>query len=176
MNKDHHLNRKYLNTSQSILKTGEPMPHKCTRCENIFEDGAAVILDGCPNCGWNKFLYVGSMEPAPSAEDEGSKDTDISDIIDETKETTEDATASVHVPAEKFIREIDEILGIDHQERSVTEDDGERVESVRILGPGSYELNLDSLLGRKEIVMAIKEDGTYAVDLPSVFRRDKKDK
>ena len=152
------------------------MPHKCTRCENIFEDGAAVILDGCPNCGWNKFLYVGSMEPAPSAEDEGSKDTDISDIIDETKETTEDATASVHVPAEKFIREIDEILGIDHQERSVTEDDGERVESVRILGPGSYELNLDSLLGRKEIVMAIKEDGTYAVDLPSVFRRDKKDK
>ena len=149
------------------------MPHKCTRCENIFEDGAAVILDGCPNCGWNKFLYVGSMEPAPSVKDEDSKDTDISDIIDET---TENSTTSEHVPAEKFIREIDEILGIDHQERSVTEDDGERVESVRILGPGSYELNLDSLLGRKEIVMAIKEDGTYAVDLPSVFRRDKKEK
>lgn len=151
------------------------MPHKCTRCESVFEDGAAVILDGCPNCGWNKFLYVGSMEPAPSASDVDSKDSDI-EIIDETKTTTEDATASERKPAEKFIREIDEILGIDHQERSVTEDDGERVESVRILGPGSYELNLDSLLGRKEIVMAIKEDGTYAVDLPSVFRREKKDK
>ena len=151
------------------------MPHKCTRCESVFEDGAAVILDGCPNCGWNKFLYVGSMEPAPSASDVDSKDSDI-EIIDETKTTTEDAVASERKPAEKFIREIDEILGIDHQERSVTEDDGERVESVRILGPGSYELNLDSLLGRKEIVMAIKEDGTYAVDLPSVFRRDKKDK
>ena len=151
------------------------MPHKCTRCESVFEDGAAVILDGCPNCGWNKFLYVGSMEPAPSASDVDSKDSDI-EIIDETKTTTEDAVASERKPAEKFIREIDEILGIDHQERSVTEDDGKRVESVRILGPGSYELNLDSLLGRKEIVMAIKEDGTYAVDLPSVFRRDKKDK
>ena len=176
MNKDHHLNRKYLNTSQSILKTGEPMPHKCTRCESVFEDGAAVILDGCPNCGWNKFLYVGSMEPAPPVKEEDSKDTEISHVIDETKKTTEDSTTPEHVPAEKFIREIDEILGIEHQERSVTEDDGERVESVRILGPGSYELNLDSLLGRKEIVMAIKEDGTYAVDLPSVFRRDKKDK
>ncbi len=152
------------------------MPHKCTRCESVFEDGAAVILDGCPNCGWNKFLYVGSMEPAPSAKDDDSKDTVISEIIDETKKTTEDAAASGHEPAEKFIREIDEILGIEHQERSVTEDDGERVESVRILGPGSYELNLDSLLERKEIVMAIKQDGTYAVDLPSVFKKDKKDK
>lgn len=148
------------------------MPHKCTRCENVFEDGAAVILDGCPNCGWNKFLYVGEMPSAPSVKDE---DTDIH-IIDETKKPTEDGAESGHKPAEKFIREIDEILGIDHQERSVTEDDGERVESVRILGPGSYELNLDSLLGRKEIIMAIKQDGTYAVDLASVFRRDLKKK
>ncbi|MEZ5334156.1 MAG: Zn-ribbon containing protein [Methanolobus sp.] len=27
------------------------MPHKCTRCESIFVDGASVILSGCPNCG-----------------------------------------------------------------------------------------------------------------------------
>ncbi|MBW6470742.1 MAG: Zn-ribbon domain-containing protein, partial [Methanosarcinaceae archaeon] len=113
---------------------------------------------------------------APSNKDEDLKDTDIPHIIDETKKPTEGETESGHKPAEKFIREIDEILGIEHQERSVTEDDGERVESVRILGPGSYELNLDSLLGRKEIVMAIKQDGTYAVDLPSVFKRDLKKK
>ncbi|MBU4077915.1 MAG: Zn-ribbon domain-containing protein, partial [Euryarchaeota archaeon] len=34
------------------------MPHKCTRCEGVFRDGAAIILNGCPKCGWNKFLYV----------------------------------------------------------------------------------------------------------------------
>ncbi len=148
------------------------MPHKCTRCENIFEDGAAVILDGCPNCGWNKFLYVSSMEPA-SSDDGESQDNEVTGIIDETKKTTEDATSSGHAPADKFIREIDDILGIEQQEHSVVEDDGERVESVRILGPGSYELNLDSLFERKEIIMAIKHDGTYAVDLPSVFKRKK---
>jgi hypothetical protein len=49
----------------------------------------------------------------------------------------------------------------------------ERVESVRILGPGSYELNLDSLLERKELVMAIKEEGSYALHLPSVFKQRK---
>jgi len=51
--------------------------------------------------------------------------------------------------------------------------EGERVESVRILGPGSYELNLDSLLERTELVMAIKEEGSYAVHLPSVFKQRK---
>ena len=41
------------------------MPHKCTRCESIFKDGAAIILNGCPKCGWNKFLYVRDESPAP---------------------------------------------------------------------------------------------------------------
>ncbi|MCD4704363.1 MAG: Zn-ribbon domain-containing protein [Methanosarcinaceae archaeon] len=139
------------------------MPHKCTRCENIFEDGASVILDGCPNCGWNKFLYV------KGADEEASEETDIP-IEEENKENTSSN------PAEEFIKEIDDIIGIEEKERTIVEEDGRRVESVMILGPGSYELNLDSLLQRKEIVMAIKEDGTYAVDLPSVFKSKKKKK
>ncbi len=136
---------------------GEQMPHKCTRCEKIFEDGAAVILNGCPNCGWNKFLYV------KDAEEE--KEEPVEEIDEQTSEEE---------PAEKFIKEVDEILGIEHQERTVSEEEGERVESVRILGPGSYELNLTSLLERDEIVMAIKENGTYAVDLSSAFRKKNK--
>ncbi|WP_445476113.1 Zn-ribbon domain-containing protein [Methanococcoides methylutens] len=138
------------------------MPHKCTRCEKIFEDGAEVILSGCPNCGWNKFLYVKDMEP----------NTDIEDTVAE--ELPEKEKAEITDPADQFIREIDDIIGIDHQEREVVEEEGERVESVRILGPGSYELNLNSLLERDEIVMAIKQDGTYAVDLSSAFRKKKK--
>jgi len=138
------------------------MPHKCTRCEHIFEDGDSVILTGCPNCGWNKFLYVKSSEAGASGEE---IEPQVSDIVDETTDTT---------PSEKLIKEVDEILGIKTEE-SHEEDEDERVESVRILGPGSYELNLDSLLKRKEIIMAIKENGTYAVDLPSVFKKKKKE-
>ena len=140
------------------------MPHKCTRCEKIFEDGAEVILSGCPNCGWNKFLYVKDMEPEEEAEE---KEVQVQPEIADSEEKD--------IPAEQFIREIDDIIGIGHQEREVVEEEeGERVESVRILGPGSYELNLSSLLERDEIVMAIKEDGTYAVDLSSAFRKKKK--
>jgi len=139
------------------------MPHKCPRCEKIFEDGAEVILSGCPNCGWNKFLYVKDMEPEEEAKE---KEVQVQpEIVDSVEED---------IPAEQFIREIDDIIGIGHQEREGVEEEGERVESVRILGPGSYELNLNSLFERDEIVMAIKQDGTYAVDLASAFRKKKK--
>jgi DNA-directed RNA polymerase subunit RPC12/RpoP len=67
------------------------MPHKCTNCEHIFEDGSADILNGCPNCGWNKFLYV-PAKPATGTETD-AKDTDApmqSDKVEEEKETVPD--------------------------------------------------------------------------------------
>lgn len=148
------------------------MPHKCTRCESIFTDGASVILSGCPNCGWNKFLYVGEgeLEKSVAKSTEDSEHEEVHNVIDETSSEKTDDEAS-----EPIVREIDDILGIEKKEPSVPEEEGERVESVRILGPGSYELNLNSLLDRKEIVMAIKEDGAYALHLGSVFK-DNKDK
>ncbi len=141
------------------------MPHKCTRCESIFKDGAAIILNGCPKCGWNKFLYVRDDSPAP-----------------ELTAKTETTVEHISPEASKFIKEVDEILGIkDDPSELKTEpkvetepkEIGNRIESIRILSPGQYELNLESLLARKEIVMALKEDGTYIVNLPSVFKKKK---
>ena len=139
------------------------MPHKCTRCEGVFRDGAAIILNGCPKCGWNKFLYV--------------KDESTSPVISAEK------TAETQIPpaATQFIKEVDELLGNkqaspepegSNVEKKI-EEVGDRVESVRILSPGSYELNLDSIMKRDEIVMALKEDGTYIVHFPSVFQKKK---
>ena len=57
----------------------------------IFEDGSADILNGCPNCGWNKFLYVLS-EPATEIETD-AEDTDVktqSDKVEEKKEMPPD--------------------------------------------------------------------------------------
>ncbi|HLB71373.1 MAG: Zn-ribbon domain-containing protein [Candidatus Methanoperedens sp.] len=136
------------------------MPHKCTRCESIFKDGAAIILNGCPKCGWNKFFYV--RDPSGPSQI-GSNGT-------------------IPPAASKFIKEVDELLGKTPQVQSESKETkvetrpqevGERVESVRILSPGQYELNLDSILKREEIVMALKEDGTYIVHLPSVFQKKK---
>ena len=122
------------------------MPHKCTNCEHIFEDGSVDILNGCPNCGWNKFLYVPAKPVVEDATDADTKDaTDAemqSDKVEEKKEAVPDM----------------------------------EVESIRILEKGSYELNLESLLEREEIIMSVKEDGRYLVHLPSVFDKGKKDR
>ena len=147
-----------------IINYGDVMPHKCTKCEQVFDDGAAAILNGCPNCGWNKFLYVQKETPKEVLD---KSDIDSQEGDDTSKSST---------PAEEFIDEIDQILGVDVKKKYVSSEDDDKVESVKILGPGSYELNLDSLLTRKEIVMAIKEDGSYALHLPSVFQEKGKKK
>jgi uncharacterized protein len=48
------------------------------------------------------------------------------------------------------------------------------LESIKITGPGTYELNLPSLFERDELIMAVKE-GTYFIDLSSAFRKGKKE-
>jgi hypothetical protein len=48
------------------------------------------------------------------------------------------------------------------------------IESVKILAPGMYEINLERILERDEIVIALQEDGRYVIHLPSLLRRRKK--
>jgi predicted nucleic acid-binding Zn-ribbon protein len=125
-------------------------------------------LNGCPKCGWNKFLYVRDETPSPEQVLKPNAPASIGQISPE---------------ASNFIKEVDEILGIQdepkqhelikEQKVETPKEIGNRVESIRILAPGQYELNLESLLERKEIVMALKEDGTYIVHLPSVFKQKK---
>lgn len=92
----------------------------------------------------------------------------------------EEQKLDIESSLDEVVRSIDEALSSEHEDKKQepeaerkTEED--RVESVRILGPGSYEVNLDSLFERQELVMAIKEEGSYALHLPSVFKQ-KKDK
>lgn len=50
----------------------------------------------------------------------------------------------------------------------------ERIESVRIIAPGMYELNIERLMEGGEVVIALQEDGKYAVHLPSLLKKKKK--
>ncbi len=50
----------------------------------------------------------------------------------------------------------------------------ERIESLRILGTGIYELNLGALMEKKELIMGIKQDGSYVIHLPSLFAKKRR--
>ncbi len=73
----------------------------------------------------------------------------------------------LYVPKEK--RTVEEQV-----EEIKKEFSGMGIESVRILAPGQYEINLEKLLEREEIVIALQEDGRYVIHLPSLLKKRKR--
>jgi len=56
------------------------------------------------------------------------------------------------------------------------EDQSSRVESIRILGPGTYELNIEKMAESDDRVVGLGREGSYAVDLLSMAGKKKKKK
>ena len=145
------------------------MPHRCTKCGAVFEDGDSVILTGCPECKWNKFLYVRAEEVAQSAEIRERETPPASDwkIEERIKEKETESIDSV-------LEDIDRALDSDDVNKKELNPD--RVDSIRILDAGSYELNLGSIMDKEEIVVGIREEGQYAIDLPVMLQQSNKNK
>ncbi len=173
------------------------MPHMCTRCKNVFDDGVD-ILRGCPVCGQKKFLFVksdaqikevkrklnaseigGPYEPWPENDDK------LSDILKlpGKRRADPDRVHPDNIPQSKLasdVRAKERDISTDKTRPSskmleeVRRDDGDMVESIRMSEPGTYELNLPTLFERDELVMSVK-DGTYLIDLSSAFKKYKKD-
>jgi len=151
-----------------ISVSGESMPHRCTKCGAVFSDGDSVILTGCPECKWNKFLYVKAEDIGGGitvTEIEVDKKTDGWDIEERIKEKEGKSIDSV-------LEDIDRVLESDDVNKKDL--DTNRVDSIRILDSGSYELNLGSIMKKEEIVVGIKEEGQYAIDLPMILQQSNK--
>jgi predicted nucleic acid-binding Zn-ribbon protein len=46
----------------------------------------------------------------------------------------------------------------------------EQFESIRVVKPGQYELNLMELYDREEYIIALQEDGRYSIQMPETWR------
>ncbi|WP_439027981.1 OapC/ArvC family zinc-ribbon domain-containing protein [Haloarchaeobius sp. DT45] len=46
----------------------------------------------------------------------------------------------------------------------------QQFESIKILNPGQYELNLMELYDREEYIISLREDGRYVIDVPDSWR------
>ena len=90
----------------------------------------------------------------PEAEDEGTKATDGDS--GSSPVTTDDS-------GRKFRR-----ARPDEARRRLLDE----FETVRIVEPGSYELNLMNLYEEEEKIIALQEDGKYQVSIPSGFGED----
>ena len=127
------------------------MPHKCTQCGREFEDGSTKILKGCPSCGGKKFLYIREAE----RHDDVLKEKTVDEIARDTGE---------------------DVLEVRRDQRKEEIEVFERIESIRILGPGSYELNIDKLARSDEVVVGLEKEGKYVVDILSMAKKMAKKK
>ena len=161
------------------------MPHKCTKCGAIYSDGNSVILTGCPGCKWNKFLYVKDEDAEEIEEEIEEKEIEIIEIMDKRKSSRQiEEEDSWHIkdrikegkPINSVLEDIDRALDSDDIKKK--EMNLNRLDSIRILDSGSYELNLESIMNNEEIVIGIRQDGQYAINLPQLLyqKPDKKKK
>jgi predicted nucleic acid-binding Zn-ribbon protein len=124
------------------------MPHKCTKCGREYKDGSTEILKGCASCGGKKFLYVKEAELHKDVLEEKS----IEEIAEETKEQVLEVKAHPRKEVEMY----------------------DRVETIRIVGPGTYELNIEKMAKGDERIISVGKEGVYNIDLLSMAKGPKK--
>lgn len=149
------------------------MPHRCLECKNTVDSSLIDLKQGCPVCGCKKFQYVRpkkETKPAsPTVAEYVAGVEKVAKAEYEASRTTREKLDKVPEPSVEPAPSGEKSV----QPTARARQEGDRIESVRIVEPGTYDINLPVLLSRRELVMS-KEEGTYYVDLPSALKPPKK--
>ena len=126
------------------------MAHQCVRCNTFYEDGSKELLEGCSHCRGKFFFYV---------KEESKKQAEVftSSLTQEDKQRME--------------HDVVDIIGKDFDDEAPIVLD---LETINVLGPGKFELDLVDIFKGKPLVYKL-EDGKYFIDVPSVFKNQAKD-
>ncbi len=115
------------------------MPHKCTKCGRIYDEGAEEIIKRGCECGNRFFFYFRKVEE--------NKDKDfvkkVTSRIVEVKK------------AKEFL------------EKELTDEEIEKLWNIKV-EDGVYEIDLASLLNKEPIIVA-GDDGTFLLSISSIF-------
>ncbi len=122
------------------------MPHQCTKCKKVFEEGSKTLLTGC-ECGSKFFFFFRKAE-----------------VKEEIKKLTPKQV-------EEIEGDVKEIIGPTIEDKPVILD----FESVRITEPGKFEIDLVNLFKGKPVIYKVRE-GKYVIDIASTFQMFSKKK
>ena len=123
------------------------MPHQCVRCGELYPTGCKELLNGC-DCGGRFFFFV--------------KD----ELVEKAQEVTQNLTTEEKVQIEK---DVFDMVGETDDNQPVILD----FESIKVKGPGQYEIDLMDLFKGNPLVYKLAE-GKYIIDIPSTFSSEKK--
>lgn len=123
------------------------MPHQCVHCSKVYPDASRELLEGC-SCGSHFFFFI--------------KDEQLNKM----KEQKEDIPIPLSQEEKKEVeKDVREIMGIEREDIPVILD----LESVRITGPGKFEIDVVNLFSKRRPIIYKLEEGKYIIDLASTF-------
>lgn len=133
------------------------MPHQCVRCGKMYEDASSEIIKGC-SCGAKMFYFIKAEK------------------LKAMKEKPEAVLKLMPEEREQIEEDVYDIIGdeIDRDKPVILD-----FESIEVLQPGKYQLDLVKLFHEKQPLVYKLEDGKYFVDVIETFQRlrdNKKDK
>ncbi len=148
------------------------MPHQCIHCSKIINIGSKELLEGCGNCHGKFFFYIRDeqLEKIKKQKQElGEKENTLEFSAPEHKELEHKEPEAIieftKIDKKKVEDDVRSILGMEDETEPVILD----LESIRVLKPGKFEIDLVSLINRKPIVFKL-EEGKYIIDIESGMR------
>ena len=121
------------------------MPNQCVHCGKMYEDAAPELLKGCA-CGGHFFFFVRAKQ------------------LEELKEKTVELEGLDKKQVEQDVREM---IGLEEEKDIPVILD---LESIRLTGPGKFEIDIVNLFSKKRPLIYKLEEGKYIIDLASTLK------
>lgn len=125
------------------------MPHQCVRCGKLYADGELNVLQGC-SCGAKMFYFLRANKYKEMQELAKKKEILSGDQREQIEQDVYDMMGN----------EID-------RDKPVILD----IESIEVLKPGQYNLDLVKLFQGESPLIYKLEDGKYFVDVIESFKK-----
>ncbi len=122
------------------------MAHQCVKCGKLYEGMPREIIEGC-SCGSHFFFFI--------------KDTQFEKLKEEKTLAIE---MSQH-EKNKVEADVRDMLGIKEEEPVILD-----LESVRVLAPGKFEIDIVNLFRRERPLIYKLEEGKYIIDIASTIK------
>lgn len=127
------------------------MPHQCVHCSKLYPDASPELLKGC-DCGSKFFFYI-KAEKYEELKAHGEVEIEFK--------------GADKIQVEKDVRDI---IGIKEEEPVILD-----LESIRVLKPGKFEIDVVNLLRKDRPIIYKLEEGKYVIDLGNVMRHEKEE-
>jgi len=127
------------------------MPHKCARCQKIYDDNAIELMNGC-SCGSRVFLYLRKRKGEKGEEE----------AINELK-GKEISKSDLDWIERRFGKELE------RGEKVISLD----IENLLQLDEGKFRLDISSLMRGEPLVMKSK-NGVYYIDIAYAMKKKKR--